>query len=383
MSSPFTPFLGTVPKAFVGREKQIERFKTSLDDAKHNKPSSILLIGQRGIGKTVLLKYFSGIARESQFCPVYLPLDESSSTPAALTKRIFGRVKTVLEDEFTMLKAKKFVKQIDPKLSLKLQDMELQISSSLKAEEIREDNFSISLGRLLNKRQVCVFTDETQSVLGNGMARFIVNTLYSELPDYASNWVFVLAGVPILEEKILKATPADRAFQQMELSALTSHEVTAILQNTAKDTKVRFQKDACELIAQDTHGMPYYVQFFGDKLFNLVETGTISTDFYAKKKSLVFEELSQTVFTTRIKDLQKRGLYADVLLQLAFMDRQEGVSVSEISNRIPTYPGPYIQDLETKGLIIRTSRGKYRVTDGLFKEWLCKTYKPKKNKKAK
>lgn len=383
MHSPFTPFLGTVPKAFVGREKQIERFKTSLDDAKYNKPSSILLTGQRGIGKTVLLKYFSGIARESQFYPVYLPLDESSSTPAALAKRIFSRVKTVLEDEFTMLKAKKFIKQIDHKLSLKLQDMELQISSSLKAEEIREDNFSISFGRLLNKRQVCVFTDETQSVLSNGMARFIVNTLYSELPDYASNWVFVLAGVPILEEKILKATPADRAFQQMELSALTSHEVTAILQNTAKDTKVRFQKDACELIAQDTHGMPYYVQFFGDKLFNLVETGTISTDFYAKKKSLVFEELSQTVFTTRIKDLQKRGLYADVLLQLAFMDRQEGVSVSEISNRIPTYPGPYIQDLETKGLIIRTSRGKYRVTDGLFKEWLCKTYKPKKNKKAK
>ena len=256
MSSPFTPYLGTVPKTFVGREQEIADFQKFLKDSQHNKPSSVLLIGQRGIGKTVLLKYFSGIAQQSNFCPVYLALDESSATPAALAKRIFGRIKAVLEDEFVTLRARKFVQKIDPKLSLKLQDMEIEIGSSLRAEEINEDNFAISLGRLLNKRHICVFCDETQSVLRNGVARFIVNTLYAELPEYASKWIFVLAGIPVLEEKILKATPADRAFQKMGLSGLNSQEVSAILQDTVRGTKVNFHKDACEDIVTDTQGMP-------------------------------------------------------------------------------------------------------------------------------
>lgn len=106
-----------------------------------------------------MLKYFSEIVQESNFCPIYLALDESSASPATLAKRIFGRVKAVLENEFVTLKAKKFVRKIDPKLSLKLQDMELEISSSLRTEEINEDNFVISLGKLLKKRQICVFCD--------------------------------------------------------------------------------------------------------------------------------------------------------------------------------------------------------------------------------
>jgi len=375
MTSPFTPYLGTAPKTFVGREQEINDFQKFLKDAKDSKPSSVLLIGQRGIGKTVLLKYFSGIAQQSNFCPVYLALDESSATPATLAKRIFGRIKAVLEDEIVTLKAKKFIRKIDPKLSFKLQDMDFEISSSLRTEEINEDNFVISLGKLLSKRQVCVFCDETQSTLRNGVARFIVNTLYAELPEYASKWVFVLAGIPVLEEKILKATPADRAFQKMELSGLNSQEVSAILQNTVKGTKVNFRKDACEDIARDTRGMPYYAQFFGDKLFNLIETGAITKDFYTKNKKYILKELGETVFTTRMKDLEKRGLYSDILLQFAFLDRQEGVAANEISSKISTYAGPYIKELEAKGFIVRTSRGKYRITDDLFRNWLCKKYK--------
>ncbi len=375
MPSPFTPYLGTAPKTFVGRTKEIADFENFLNEAKSNKPSSILLTGQRGIGKTVLLKYFSGIAKQNRFYPVYLALDESSATPAALAKRIFGRVKAVLEEEIITLKTKKFVKKIDPKISLKLHDMEVELSSSLRAEEINEDNFVISLGKLLGKRQVCIFSDETQSVLRNGVARFIVNTLYAELPDYASNWVFVLAGIPVLEEKILKATPADRAFQKMELSGLNSQEVSTMLQETVKGTKVNFQKEACEDIVNDTQGMPYYVQFFGDKLFNLIEAGAITKDFYLQNKKHVLKELGGTVFTTRIKDLEKRGLYADVLLQFAFLDRQKGVTANEVSSKISTYAGPYIKELETKGFIVKTSRGKYRITDDLFRSWLCKKYK--------
>ena len=163
----------------------------------------------------------------------------------------------------------------------------------------------------------------------------------------------------------------------MELSGLNTHEVTTILQSTVKGTNVRFQKEACELITQDTQGMPYYIQFFGDKLFDLIRTAAVTKDFYIKNRNSVLKELGEKVFAARIKDLEKRGLYADVLLQFAFLDCQEGVSANEISTKISSYPGPYIKELEAKGMIVRIARGKYRITDELFKNWLCKKYKPR------
>ncbi len=39
--SPFTLHLGTIPKAFIGREKEIKIFKHLLSDALKNKLSNI------------------------------------------------------------------------------------------------------------------------------------------------------------------------------------------------------------------------------------------------------------------------------------------------------------------------------------------------------
>lgn len=370
MSSPFTPHLGSVPKVFVGRDPEIKRFKATLKDAASDKPFSLLLTGQRGSGKTVLLKYFSGIAKESHFYPVYVGLDESTDTPRTLARKIYGKTKATLEESIISLKAKKLLKQIKPAVSITIKELEVQLSSSLNEEEINENNFVMALGRLIKNRRVSVFTDETQSVLRDGVARFLVNTLYTELPDYASNWIFILSGTPILEEKISKATPADRAFQKMRLENLDANDVKDLLQKTVKDTDVSFSKEACHLIANDTKGLPFYIQFFGDTLFNLIKSGEVGESFYSQNKNLVLKKLADAVFKQRLKELERRGLYYTVVTQLALLDREEGVSAKEISNKISAYAGTYIQDLEGKGIVIKVSRGKYRITDPLFRDWI-------------
>ena len=79
------------------------------------------------------------------------------------------------------------------------------------------------------------------------------------------------------------------------------------------------------------------------------------------------------MFKTRTKELERRGLYYDVLLKFAILDKEDGVSVKTVSENFSTYAGSYIQELETKGFIVKTSRGKYRVSDKLFKDWLVKS----------
>jgi hypothetical protein len=372
MPSPFTPYLGMVPKAFIGRDKEIEQFRKNMKDAQSNKPSSLLLIGNRGLGKTVLLKYLASIAKMAGFYSIYISLDESSNTPATLANRIYGRVKAVMEDEIISLKARKFLKKSGPKITVKLEDLELQLSSCPNEEEVNENNFVLVLGKLIKTRRICLFTDETQSALGTGVARFLVNLLYAELPEYASSWITILAGTPLLEQKILEATPADRAFAKMRLTYLTKDQVKEVLQKTTSGTGVNFSSSAGSLIAEDTYGMPYYIQFFGDQLFNLSGGKAVSKRLYLNKRGQIIDNLGKTVFDTRLAEIERRGLYYKVLAQFALLDTDEGVSVNEATRDLPTYGGPYVRELEAKGYLTRIKRGKYRISDKLFRDWICK-----------
>lgn len=375
MVSPFTPFLGTVPKVFVGRDNEIEKFKKLLQEADKRKPISILLTGIRCIGKTVLLKFFGGIAREKGFCPLYIGLDETANTPTKLAKKIYGKTKILLEDEFVTLRAKKLLRKIEPRLSVKINDLELQLSSSLKEENINENNFIPALGNLIRKRKVCIFTDETQSALGLGVSRFLVNSFYSELPEIAKHWVVIFSGTPALEYKILEATPADRAFQKMHLSNLIEKAVTEVLQNTVKGCGKSFSLPTCQLIYKETQGVPYYVQFFGDQIFNLARTKVIGPKLFQEKKAIIIGTLGETVFARRLRELERRGLYGKILVEFARLDRGDGVSVGLITKNIGSYAGSYVQELEAMGYLVRFARGRYKLPDELFRTWLSKQKK--------
>ena len=241
--------------------------------------------------------------------------------------------------------------------------------------QINENNFVLALGKLIKGRKVCLFTDETQSVLGTGVARFLVNSLYAELPEYASSWVTILAGTPLLGQKILEATPADRAFTKMRLTCLNKDQAKEVLQKTTSGTGVNFSSSACSLIAEDTYGMPYYIQFFGNQLFNLSKGKSVPERLYLNRRKQIINSLGKTVFDTRLAEIERRGLYYKVLAQFALLDTEEGVSVNEATRDLPTYGGPYVKELETKGYLTRIKRGRYRIQDKLFRDWICKHHK--------
>ena len=54
--NPYTPGAGTPPLELAGREEIVEQARITLDRIAGNRPGrSVLLLGLRGVGKTVLL----------------------------------------------------------------------------------------------------------------------------------------------------------------------------------------------------------------------------------------------------------------------------------------------------------------------------------------
>ena len=63
----FTPRSGGEPKAFAGREKEFKFFEESIQDAENGTSNHFLVLGEWGLGKTVLLDKFKKGSQDKGF----------------------------------------------------------------------------------------------------------------------------------------------------------------------------------------------------------------------------------------------------------------------------------------------------------------------------
>ncbi len=64
LRNPYTPGAGRQPAELAGRDEVEQRFRTTLSQLERGRGAPcVLVVGLRGVGKTVLLKRFAEIAR--------------------------------------------------------------------------------------------------------------------------------------------------------------------------------------------------------------------------------------------------------------------------------------------------------------------------------
>ena len=91
--NPFSPGAGTEPLAFVGRDALIESYEITLRRTMSGRPGkSIMPIGLRGVGKTVLLNRFRTMAQEHNLTGDLL---EASDT-GDFTRLLASRLRSIL-----------------------------------------------------------------------------------------------------------------------------------------------------------------------------------------------------------------------------------------------------------------------------------------------
>ena len=84
-TNPYAPGAGTLPPELAGRDEIIEKVVIELDRCRNGLPSrSILLVGLRGVGKTVLLTRISQEAEANGFAVVSIETPEKRSLPALI-----------------------------------------------------------------------------------------------------------------------------------------------------------------------------------------------------------------------------------------------------------------------------------------------------------
>ncbi len=80
LSNPYRPGAGAQPPALIGRDELINRFGVTLRRALIGKPGkSLMPIGLRGVGKTVLLNRFCEIAETERLQYAYIEAPETKN----------------------------------------------------------------------------------------------------------------------------------------------------------------------------------------------------------------------------------------------------------------------------------------------------------------
>ncbi len=77
-TNPFTPQSGLEPKILGGREKLVEEFIQLLERRKQGEHFHQLLLGEWGMGKTSLLKFYKKLTQNKGFKAVYVSLPKIS-----------------------------------------------------------------------------------------------------------------------------------------------------------------------------------------------------------------------------------------------------------------------------------------------------------------
>lgn len=382
LKNPFSPGAGSPPPELSGRQNILERSKIILNRIKFGKSEkSFLLVGLRGVGKTVLLNQVDKYARQEDFKTIFLEAHAEKSLPALLIPQIRQVLFQLDQMENLNQKVKRGLMVLKSFIScVKLKLGEAEILLDIDAEKGAADSgdLEFDLPVLLEalaeaaqdrKTAISIVIDEIQYLSEKEFSALIMaihRISQKQLP-----LILIGAGLPQLVGLAGKSKSyAERLFDYPNIGALQESDAILALQNPAKEQGAEFTKDALKEIINKTQGYPYFLQEWGYNSWNLAKTNIIDleTAKMATKESL--RRLDESFFRVRFDRLTPyEKKYLRALAQLGSGSHRSG-DISTILKVKPQSVSPTRNNLIKKGMIHSPSYGDTEFTFPLFDDFM-------------
>jgi hypothetical protein len=381
-TNPYAPGAGTTPPHLIGRSEIIESAAIALDRIRAGRSArSFMLVGLRGVGKTVLLNHIAEDAESRGFCVVPIETPEKNSLPGVLVpalrsallrlsrtnraKDIAGRAMRVLGG---FLQAAK-VKFGDLEMSFDL-EVENGVADSGNLEHDLSALF-VELGKFAKEREtaIALVVDELQYIEESQFAALI--TALHKCAQKMLPITLVGAGLPHLRGQAGKAKSyAERLFEFREIGPLSKTDSFAALSVPSETEGVSYEPKALDEIYQITKGYPYFLQEWGKHCWDEAQSSPIQVLDVKHATELAISELDRGFFQVRFERLtpsEKRYLRA-----MAEFGAEASASgkVAEILGKQMQAVAPTRASLIRKGMIFSSARGENSFTVPLFDAYM-------------
>lgn len=327
--NPYAPGAGYQPPALTGRESQIRAVRILLERVGAGRPGrSLLIVGLRGVGKTVLLNTFEQIAEQAGWETTFHEIagdpgeaegfrDVMADAGHQLILKL-DRRRHLGEAAVTALRTAWGVLRPTFKVSESGQP-EMTIGGDPGAfaptslsRNLTDAFLELGVVAQQHKTGAMILLDEVQN-LDKGDLSALIMALH-RVSQKALPVVVIAAGLPNLPALASEVeTYAERLFKVERIGQLDRSAALAAIVDPSKGLGVTYSDAALEAILVATDRWPYFLQEWGQKTWDSADSIRIDTDDTTRARPLVLDELDEGFFRSRYDRASERDrdyLYA-------------------------------------------------------------------------
>jgi AAA ATPase domain len=378
--NPYAPGAGLQPPELTGRDEFIQNATIDMDRVIAERPTKgMMLLGLRGVGKTVLLNKIYSIARAKGIHTAKIEAPEGENLPQLLApelRRVLYDLDLIAAAGHKVRQAASVLRNFVSVFNVKIGDIELSVDPARGRADtgnLQQDlpDLLVAVAEAAQERKTAfgLFIDEVQYLSGDELAAVVVGC--HEIAQRNLPLFFVGAGLPQIAALAGKAKSyTERLFNYHQIDQLDPAAARIAITHPATKEGVSFMDDAVEEILRITERYPYFIQEWGFQVWNAAASSPIQlTDVKATTPSII-ASLDASFFRVRFDGLTP--LQQKYLRAMAEMGRAPhptgkiaatlGVEVSEVAMTR--------QQLIHKGMVWSQRHGETAFTVPLFDSFM-------------
>ena len=382
--NPYAPGAGTPPPELAGRDELREAARIALERARVGRSSkSIVMVGLRGVGKTVLLDRIRADAEAAGIYTLRVEAPENRSFPSLLAPQLRTALLRLSNRQAAKDLAQRALRALAGFAgSLKVKYQDIEVGLDFDAEPGLADNGDLetdlqdlleAAGTAAKAGTTCIalFVDELQYVKEEELAALI--SALHRMSQRQLPVIMLGAGFPQMRGSMGRAKSyAERLFEFPEIGALSPEDARRAVSKPARAEGVTVGDDALDAIIEQTHCYPYFLQEWGKHVWDVAESSPITVNNVMVASQLATATLDESFFLVRFDRLtpsEKR--YMRAMAQMGVGPHRSGDIAREL-NRTVNSLAPTRSQLISKGMVWSPSHGDTAFTVPMFDEFMLR-----------
>jgi hypothetical protein len=380
--NPFSPGAGTPPPELAGRDDLRESLRIALERARIGRPAtSAMLVGLRGVGKTVLLDRIREDAEGSNIHTVRIEAPEGRSLPALIAPQLrqaLLRLSQIAAAKDFAVRGLRALAGFASKLKVTYGDIEVGydydpepgLADNGDLEHDLQALFEqVGLSARSANTALAIFIDELQYVREIELAALI--TAMHRTEQLRLPVVLVGAGLPQLRGQMGNAKSyAERLFDFPLIGPLPPDAARQAIEKPIKDEGLVITDGALSQILAVTQGYAYFLQQWGSHTWRAATQSPIDVEAVEAASVTAVAALDESFFRVRFDRLTpKEKKYLRTMAELGEGPHRSG-DIAARFDAVVSSLAPTRSSLISKGMIWSPNHGDTAFTAPMFDQFM-------------